>query len=106
MLQFHAKPNRLAVQAMSLWRLKMPRPVAFTGKQVTKLTGLPQWTLDYWEKTGVYVPAFVDERKRVPYRRIYDFRDLVSLRTLANLRREHRVPLEELRKAGNYLRDT
>jgi uncharacterized protein (DUF433 family) len=84
----------------------MPRPVAFTAKQVTTLTGLPPWTLDYWEKTEVYEAVFIDERKHVPYRRIYDFRDLVSLRTLAKLRHEHGVPLDELRKAGRYLRET
>ncbi len=77
---------------------------AFTTKQVQALTGLSERMLLYWAQTGVYEAAFVDERPRIPYRRIYDFRDLVGLRTLALLRKKHRVNLDELRKTGDYLR--
>ena len=77
---------------------------AFTVKQVQQLTGLSERMLRYWAQTGVYEAAFVDERPRVPYRRIYDFRDLVGLRTLALLRREHHVKLDDLRKTGDFLR--
>ncbi len=84
----------------------MPRILAFTGQQVSRLTGLSQRVLRYWEQTGVYAASYVDERSRVPYRRIYSFRDVVSLRTLALLRRHHRVRLDDLRRTGVFLRET
>jgi len=84
----------------------MTRISAFTGQQVGRLTGLSQRMLRYWEQTGVYAASYVDQRPRVPYRRIYSFRDLVSLRTLALLRQEHRVKLDDLRRAGTFLRET
>lgn len=77
--------------------------VAFTTPQVVKLTGLPASTMRYWEQTDIFTPSYVDERASRPFRRIYSFRDIVSLRTLALLRREHRVSLDELRRAGAYL---
>jgi DNA-binding transcriptional MerR regulator len=82
----------------------MPPLLAFTGLQVGKLTGLSQSTLRYWEETGVFRATYIDDRPRRPYRRIYTFRDLVSLRSLALLRREYGIRLDELRKVGRYLR--
>ncbi len=84
----------------------MSRILAFTGQQVGRLTGLSPRVLRYWEETGVYRASYIDDRPRVPFRRIYSFRDVVSLRTLALLRREHRVRLDDLRRTGAYLRET
>lgn len=83
----------------------MTRILAFTGQQVGRLTGLSQRVLLYWERTGVYTASYVDDRPRVPYRRIYTFRDVVSLRTLALLRRQHGIKLDDLRRTGSFLRD-
>lgn len=82
----------------------MPTILAFTSPQVQRLTGLSARMLAYWEATGVYAPAYEDERPRRPYRRIYSFADVVSLRTLATLRRRYGVKLEELRRTGQHLR--
>lgn len=84
----------------------MPRPHAFTSKQVSRLSGISVRALHYWDDTDVYPASFKDERSRVPYRRIYTFRDLVSLRTLAWLRKEHKVTPEDIRQTGKYLRET
>lgn len=84
----------------------MTRILAFTGKQVSRLTGLSQRTLRYWEDTGVYAASYIDPRPRTPYRRIYNFRDLVSLRALAVLRKRHRARLDDLRRTGAFLRET
>lgn len=84
----------------------MARIAAFTGQQVAGLTGLSQRMLRYWEQTGVYAASYVDSRPRVPFRRIYSFRDVVSLRTLAMLRKRHGVKLDDLRRTGAFLRDT
>lgn len=81
----------------------MPPLLAFTGLQVGRLTQLSQRTLRYWEETGVFRASYVDERPHRPYRRIYSFRDVVSLQTLAVLRRTHNVGLDELRRVGEYL---
>jgi uncharacterized protein (DUF433 family) len=77
--------------------------LAFTTEHVHRLTGLSPRVLRYWEETGVFRATYVDEQPRRPYRRLYTFRDVVSLRTLAVLRREHRVGLDELRKVGAFL---
>jgi uncharacterized protein (DUF433 family)/DNA-binding transcriptional MerR regulator len=77
--------------------------LAFTAPQVLKLTGLTQRMLSYWHETGVFEATFVDSRPRRPYRRIYSFSDVVSLRTLAILRRDHKVPLDHLRQTGQHL---
>jgi len=79
----------------------MPSILAFTSPQVQRLTGLSARQLRYWESTGVFAASYIDERPRRPYRRMYSFLDVVSLRTLAILRRQ--VSLDELRKTGWYL---
>lgn len=81
----------------------MPALLAFTESQVEQLTGLSQRTLRSWEEMGIFHPSFVADRPNVPHQRIYSFRDLVSLRTLAKLRRDHRINLDELRQVGQYL---
>jgi DNA-binding transcriptional MerR regulator len=78
--------------------------LAFTVPQVQRLTGLSARILRYWDQTDVYRPTFWDERPNRAYNRIYSFRDVVSLRTLATLRRKYGVRLDELRKTGQYLR--
>jgi len=84
-----------------------PRPtlLAFTGPQIERLTGLSRRQLTYWEQTGVYSASYIDDRPYRPYKRIYSFRDLVSLRALALLRNKHNVRLDALRSAGRYLSD-
>src|SRR5690242_11229571 len=85
---------------------QMARILAFTGQQVERLIGLSERMLRYWEKTGVYAASYIDERPRIPYRRVYTFRDVVSLRTLALLRKHHRIKLNDLRRSGAFLRET
>lgn len=77
--------------------------LALDMNHVSSLVGVPKSTLAYWERHGVFTPSHVDIRPRVPFRRIYSFRDVVSLRALAELRRNLNVPLDDLRQAGAYL---
>ena len=70
---------------------------AFSVEQTTALTGLSKRQLFYWDRTGFFPPRFVVDRRRV-----YSFRDLVGLRTIAILR-ERGVPLQKLREVGRYL---
>lgn len=77
---------------------------AFTAEQTSKLTGLSARQLRYWAETDFFRPSYVDVPGK-PYGRIYSFRDVVGLRTLALLRNGHKVPLQELRKVGRWLEE-
>ncbi len=80
----------------------MDELLGFSLERTSRLTGLSVRQLRYWDETGVYSPEFAAEDRRQPYSRVYSFRDIVGLRTLAQLRET--VPLQELRKIGNWLK--
>jgi DNA-binding transcriptional MerR regulator len=81
----------------------MQEMLAFTADHVASLTGLSSRQLRYWDRTGFFAPTLLDEHRRRTFGRIYSFRDVVGLRTIALLRNLHRVPLQELRKVGEWL---
>ena len=76
---------------------------AFTADQVERLTGLSGSRLREWDRTGFFAPAFAFENRRSPYSRIYSFKDVVGLRTLAILRDAHHVPLAHLKEVAERL---
>jgi uncharacterized protein (DUF433 family) len=78
--------------------------VAFTADNVCRLTGLSMRQLGYWDSTGFFSPELLDEFKRRAFARIYSFRDVVGLRTIGILRNERHVPLQELRRVGEWLK--
>lgn len=80
----------------------MPPLMAFTAETVRRLTGLSDRQLRYWDDTGFFIPSFADENRRRPHARIYSFRDLVGLRTIALLL-DRGISLQELRKIGDWL---
>ncbi len=80
----------------------MREPLAFTEEHVCRVTGLSPRQVRYWDRTGVLSPRYGDPNRRRPYSRIYSFRDVVGLRTLALLR-QRGVPLQELRRVGAWL---
>jgi uncharacterized protein (DUF433 family)/DNA-binding transcriptional MerR regulator len=82
----------------------MHEPLAFTEEHVCRVTGLSPRQVRYWDRTGVLSPRYGDPDRRRPYSGIYSFRDVVSLRTLAQLRKCG-VPLQELRRVGKWLAD-
>jgi uncharacterized protein (DUF433 family) len=77
--------------------------LAFTTDEVTCLTGLSSRTLRSWEESGISQASYIDERPHRPYRRLYTLLEVVSLRTLATLRRPHRVGVDGLRTVGAFL---
>jgi len=81
---------------------EIPELLAFTAVQVAHLTGLSRRQLQYWSDTGFFAPK-ADVWRGRPFGRIYSFRDVVGLRTIAILRNDFRVPLQELRKVGGWL---
>lgn len=76
---------------------------AFTEEHVQRLTGLSARQLRYWDRTDFFVPSFAEENRRVPYSRVYSFKDLVALRVLSVLRNQYGVPLQHLRKVADKL---
>jgi uncharacterized protein (DUF433 family) len=75
----------------------------FSETSVERLTGLSAAQLRYWDKTGFFAPDYADDDRRAPFSRIYSFRDVVGLRTLGLLRRQHNVSLQHLRQVAEKL---
>jgi DNA-binding transcriptional MerR regulator len=73
--------------------------VAFSADQVRRLTELSAAQLRYWDETGFFHPAYAAGARA--FGRVYSFRDVVGLRTIAILR--GRVSLQELRIVGEEL---
>ncbi len=81
----------------------MTELVAFTSEDVCRLTGLSMRQLRYWDATDFFSPTIVDDAGRRNFAKLYSFRDVVGLRTLAMLRNTHKLPLQELRRVGAWL---
>lgn len=77
--------------------------LAFTAEQVTQLTGLTDRQLRAWDQTDFFHPEFASENRRTPYSRVYSFRDLVGLKTIAILKSEHGISTRELKNFGAWL---
>lgn len=83
-------------------RLRTSDPMfAFSATQVRKVTGLTDRQLRYWDQTQFFSPTYGEADRHRPYSRVYSFRDLVGLRTIAELRSV--VPLQQLRRLGAWL---
>ena len=78
--------------------------VAFSLDQVSRMTGLSEKRLRYWDRTRLFSPQFAAENRRSPFSRVYSYRDVVGLRTLALLRIKYRVSLQALREVDAWLR--
>ncbi|MGI8913555.1 MAG: MerR family transcriptional regulator [Chloroflexota bacterium] len=78
-------------------------PQAFTSGHVSTITGLSDRQLRYWDTRGLFRPAYADGNRRRPYSRVYSFRDVVGLRTIALLLKQHHVPLKEVAAVGQWL---
>lgn len=77
----------------------------FSLRQAADLAGGTPRQLGYWHRTGVLAPSIVEEsQEHSPLARLYSFRDVVGLRTLAKLKNEHGFSLQWLRKCGEWLR--
>lgn len=76
---------------------------AFSEEHVERLTGLSKSQLRYWDRTDFFRPSLAAENRRVPFSRIYSFKDLVSVRTLSVLRKQFGVALQHLRKVAAEL---
>jgi DNA-binding transcriptional MerR regulator len=78
--------------------------LAFTLEHASRATGISERRIRYWDDTGVLSPSLVDDERGGAYSRIYSFRDLVGLRTIAELRDRFGVSLQGLRAIGERLK--
>jgi len=76
---------------------------AFSEADASRLSGLTVGQLRSWDRKGFITPSYAEADRRLPYSRIYSFRDIVSLRVLGQLRNLHKVPLQHLRKVSDTL---
>lgn len=72
-----------------------------TVAQATRILGIPQSTLNFWDSTDFLRPSVMSHRGRKPIR-LYTFSDLVALR-VANQLRDAGVSLQALRRIVKYL---
>lgn len=76
---------------------------AFSEADAVRLSGLTIGQLRNWDRKGFVQPSYAEANRRLPYSRIYSFRDIVSLRVLGQLRNTYKVPLQHLRKVSDTL---
>jgi uncharacterized protein (DUF433 family) len=76
---------------------------AFSEADAARLSGLTVGQLRSWDRKGFFQPSYAESDRRLPYSRIYSFRDIVALRVLGQLRKVHKVPLQHLRKVSERL---
>jgi uncharacterized protein (DUF433 family) len=76
---------------------------AFSDDHVAQLTGLSRGQLRAWDKTGFFAPHYAYEDRHSPYSRVYSFRDVVGLRAIAVLMKDHHVSMQKLRDVAEQL---
>jgi uncharacterized protein (DUF433 family) len=76
---------------------------AFTEEHVIRLTGLSRSQLRAWDRLGFFKPKYAWKDRHQPYSRIYSFQDVVGLRTIAVLRQQYRISLQQLKRAATEL---
>ena len=76
---------------------------ALSVDHVVRLTGLTQTQLRYWDKIGFFQPALAVDNRRLPYSRVYSFKDVVGLRVISVLLHQHHVSLHHLKEVAAKL---
>jgi DNA-binding transcriptional MerR regulator len=75
----------------------------FTADQASRLTSCTAHQLRYWDRIGLVRPTVQSTGGRPGVRRLYSFRDLVSLRVIRSLI-EGGMSLQRVRRAIEFLR--
>ncbi len=75
----------------------------FTAEQATRFTGCTPHQLRYWDRIGLVRPSVQSTGGRPGVRRLYSFRDMVSLKVIRSLL-EGGMSLQRVRRAIEYLR--
>ena len=75
----------------------------YTAQEASSLTNCTQHQLRYWDSVGLVQPSVQATGGRPGVRRLYSFRDLVSLRVVRGLL-DNGLSLQRVRRAWSYLR--
>lgn len=75
----------------------------FTARQASRLTNCTPHQLRYWDSVGLVKPSIQGTGGRPGVRRLYSFRDLVSLRVVRGLL-DNGMSVQRVRRAWAYLR--
>ncbi len=75
----------------------------FTAEQASRFTGCTAHQLRYWDRIGLVKPSVQETGGRPGVRRLYSFRDLVSLKVIRSLLNGG-MSLQRVRRAYDYLR--
>jgi DNA-binding transcriptional MerR regulator len=75
----------------------------FTAEQASRFTGCTPHQLRYWDRISLVRPSVQQTGGRPGVRRLYSFRDLVSLRVIRSLL-EGGMSLQRVRRAIEFLR--
>lgn len=76
---------------------------AFGEDDASRLSGVSVGQLRSWDRDGFLLPSYGYRKERVAYGRVYSFKDLVALRVLNELRNDHKVSLQHLKKVAERL---
>lgn len=77
--------------------------VALTEDHVARATGLTKYQLRAWDKRGFFSPKYAYDNRRAAYSRIYSFKDVVGLKTIATLRSKYKIGFKTLNFVASEL---
>lgn len=75
----------------------------FSEAQASALTGVSLRQLRLWARSDFFSPAIDPRTNRAFPATLYDFRDLVCLKVIGQLRNIHRISMKELRRVRDRL---
>jgi DNA-binding transcriptional MerR regulator len=75
----------------------------FSAEYAAKITGFSPRQLSYWDKIGFFKPSVMVADNAQHQIRIYSFNDLVGLRVVCVLQKQHKMSIQKLRKAAEQL---
>lgn len=76
---------------------------AFTTEHVSRITGLSPRQLSHWDRLGFFRPSLFGSDTPARTFRVYSFQDVVGLRVIAVLMKDHGVSLRHLKKVAEKL---
>lgn len=75
-----------------------------TRDKAALIAGVSTRQINYWSSTGLIRPEIEDRLTPGRPIRLYSFTEMLAVMVVAKLRREYRVPLQEVRRVVEYVR--
>lgn len=77
---------------------------ALTEDHVERATGITKGQLRAWDRRGFFKPKYAYDDRRAAYSRIYSFKDVVGLKTIATLRAKYKIGFKKLGEVAERLK--